>query len=181
MRPPGESRNSGRFRTRRLMPGQTVASLSPRPTEPLKALRKGHRHQGHPGFYRAQAVPQSFGSLKTEEKTERQCGQRVVENLGSRLRRCLSILRSDTHPISHIYKVVGIADRLDRSVVVRQIPPVALRSHERRSGLLDRVLVGEFDPGSGRTLAACFIHASRTGSMQWQHCGRSSGERVSNT
>jgi hypothetical protein len=73
-------------------------------------------------------VPQSFGSLKTEEKTERQCGQRVVSNLGSKRRRCLSILRSDTHPISHIYKVVGIADRLDRSVVVRQIPPVALRS-----------------------------------------------------
>ena len=42
-------------------------------------------------------------------------------------------------------------------------------------------LDGEFDPGSGRTLAACLTHASRTRSKQWQHCGRPSGERVSNT
>ena len=27
---------------------------------------------------------------------------------------------------------------------------------------LDFVLFGEFDPGSGRTLAACLTHASRT-------------------
>ena len=40
-------------------------------------------------------------------------------------------------------------------------------------------LDGEFDPGSGRTLAARFIHASRTNPRlrsQWE-----SGERVSNT
>ena len=36
---------------------------------------------------------------------------------------------------------------------------------------------GEFDPGSGRTLAACFIHASRTRShLQVME----SGGRVSN-
>ena len=37
---------------------------------------------------------------------------------------------------------------------------------------------GEFDPGSGRTLAACFIHASRTMKFlrEWI-----SGERVRNT
>ena len=36
---------------------------------------------------------------------------------------------------------------------------------------------GEFDPGSGRTLAACFIHASRTrNSLRWME----SGGRVSN-
>ena len=42
-------------------------------------------------------------------------------------------------------------------------------------------LYGEFDPGSGRTLAACLTHASRTGSAWplWL-CGES-GERVSNT
>ena len=181
MRPPGESRNSGRFRTRRLMPAPPVASLSPRPTEPLKALRKGHRHQGHPGIYRAQAVPQSFGSLKTEEKTERQCGQRVAENLGSTLRRCLSILRSDIHPISHIYKWSALPTAWIAVSWSGRFRRWHCDSHERRSSLLDRVLVGEFDPGSGRTLAACFIHASRTGSKQWQHCGRLSGERVSNT
>ena len=27
---------------------------------------------------------------------------------------------------------------------------------------IEQVLVGEFDPGSGRTLAACLTHASRT-------------------
>ena len=46
-------------------------------------------------------------------------------------------------------------------------------------GLL--VLFGEFDPGSGRTLAACLTHASRTVKrfpfwLVWM-----SGERVSNT
>jgi hypothetical protein len=37
---------------------------------------------------------------------------------------------------------------------------------------------GEFDPGSGRTLAACLTHASRAERPFW---GYSSGERVSNT
>ena len=36
---------------------------------------------------------------------------------------------------------------------------------------------GEFDPGSGRTLAACLTHASRTGILFRQN---PSGERVSN-
>ncbi len=37
---------------------------------------------------------------------------------------------------------------------------------------------GEFDPGSGRTLAACLTHASRTVNLlRWGI----SGERVSNT
>ena len=45
-------------------------------------------------------------------------------------------------------------------------------------GLLGPVFVGEFDPGSGRTLAACLTHASRT---ERPACGYSSGERVSNT
>ncbi len=39
---------------------------------------------------------------------------------------------------------------------------------------------GEFDPGSGRTLAACLTHASRT--LKPGACtGWMSGERVSNT
>jgi hypothetical protein len=37
---------------------------------------------------------------------------------------------------------------------------------------------GEFDPGSGRTLAACLTHASRT---MKPFRGWISGERVSNT
>ncbi|MNE47857.1 hypothetical protein D3C80_1422830 [compost metagenome] len=37
---------------------------------------------------------------------------------------------------------------------------------------------GEFDPGSGRTLAACLIHASRA---EFILRGKLSGGRVSNT
>src|SRR3982074_2630340 len=39
-------------------------------------------------------------------------------------------------------------------------------------------LFGEFDPGSGRTLAACLTHAGRTGHAFWLVFR---GERVSNT
>ena len=42
----------------------------------------------------------------------------------------------------------------------------------------DVVFDGEFDPGSGRTLAACLTHASRAERLLR---GYSSGERVSNT
>ena len=45
---------------------------------------------------------------------------------------------------------------------------------------LGLVLFGEFDPGSGRTLAACLTHASRTGPSLFLGGGLS-GERVSIT
>ena len=63
--------------------------------------------------------------------------------------------------------------RLSRSTISRPWS----QTHGRAVNDLD----GEFDPGSGRTLAACLTHASRAGSIQWQHWGRPSGERVSNT
>ena len=44
--------------------------------------------------------------------------------------------------------------------------------------LFGQGFVGEFDPGSGRTLAACLTHASRAVGPLW---GYTSGERVSNT
>ena len=44
--------------------------------------------------------------------------------------------------------------------------------------IVQQVFVGEFDPGSGRTLAACLTHASRA---ERPLRGYSSGERVSNT
>ena len=47
-------------------------------------------------------------------------------------------------------------------------------------GFLVVVLFGEFDPGSGRTLAACLTHASRTGLPSFLGGGLS-GERVSIT
>ena len=43
------------------------------------------------------------------------------------------------------------------------------------------VLFGEFDPGSGRTLAACLTHASRTVKRLPFWWVWMSGERVSNT
>ncbi len=47
-----------------------------------------------------------------------------------------------------------------------------------------QTLHGEFDPGSGRTLAACLIHASRAqetdGTLRREGSGMSGG-RVSNT
>jgi hypothetical protein len=58
--------------------------------------------------------------------------------------------------------------------MLRHIP----KSPFSQEGGAQQVFVGEFDPGSGRTLAACFTHASRT---ERPACGYSSGERVSNT
>ncbi len=42
-------------------------------------------------------------------------------------------------------------------------------------------LYGEFDPGSGRTLAVCLIHASRGTKPGWVTSPAETGERVSNT
>ena len=41
------------------------------------------------------------------------------------------------------------------------------------------IFIGEFDPGSGRTLAACLTHASRTGRLEACFY-EPSGKRVSN-
>src|SRR5436309_15342273 len=50
--------------------------------------------------------------------------------------------------------------------------------HEGGGEAVSQAVLGEFDPGSGRTLAACLTHASRT---ERPFRGYSSGERVSNT
>jgi hypothetical protein len=47
-------------------------------------------------------------------------------------------------------------------------------------GISQSTFYGEFDPGSGRTLAACLIHASRADRMRACSCSVSGG-RVSNT
>src|SRR5690606_6204237 len=68
---------------------------------------------------------------------------------------------------------------------VAQVTPIpthlknaASRSSRWRPGGVVRknALGGEFDPGSGSTLAACLMHASRTG----RPSGRSRGGRVRN-
>ena len=61
----------------------------------------------------------------------------------------------------------GMAFRSDATVIQSMS-----RSLRELSALLD----GEFDPGSGRTLAACLMHASRTGAPSGV-----SGARLRNT
>ena len=61
-------------------------------------------------------------------------------------------------------------------------PKCSLRMFSSRE-VLDKLFYGEFDPGSGRTLAACLTHASRTDGPEWNfrmEFGRVSGGRVSN-
>ena len=48
-----------------------------------------------------------------------------------------------------------------------------------RANRLFQYFIGEFDPGSGRTLAACLTHASRTGRLKACFY-EPSGKRVSN-
>ena len=76
---------------------------------------------------------------------------------------CLSIHAAGSLPvaetISQIVRVAGIIPP------VRTLANQSFGRHGNRRG--DRqAFVGEFDPGSGRTLAACLTHASRTGSME---------------
>lgn len=69
---------------------------------------------------------------------------------------------------------------------VREVAHKTPNTHRRRRILVNRwrpggvvrkhALGGEFDPGSGSTLAACLMHASRTGSPS----GGSRGGRVRN-
>ena len=58
-----------------------------------------------------------------------------------------------------------------RQIQTRSVEPLPVR--------VGANFFGEFDPGSGRTLAACLTHASRT--MNAELAGGISGERVSNT
>ena len=55
---------------------------------------------------------------------------------------------------------------------------IDIESASSRFSAAIKIIYGEFDPGSGRTLAACLTHASRTvNPLRWGI----SGERVSNT
>jgi len=58
-----------------LMVPRPVARVEVRPHRPFVVDRGSwHQHAGH-GFSRSRSECPSHGSLKTEEKTERQCGQ----------------------------------------------------------------------------------------------------------
>ena len=44
-------------------------------------------------------------------------------------------------------------------------PPILRDLGKTKDASLDQTIDGEFDPGSGRTLAACLMHASRATHM----------------
>ena len=64
--------------------------------------------------------------------------------------------------------LVGVGDSfLDKHMNVSNDVRTFVRSNSQHAGLFPAgvvlfVFYGEFDPGSGRTLAACLTHASRT-------------------
>ncbi len=117
-------------------------------------------------------------SLRTQQRTESQC--QLIECSAAHLvgaGHFFGLLR-DHFDASFFWGVVVLA-RVDQ-----------VSSHASFWGVRFPLLIpafcavdymafnGEFDPGSGRTLAACLTHASRT---ERPACGYSSGERVSNT
>ena len=84
-------------------------------------------------------------------------------------RRCLSILwpvptGHNTNDRSRCY----ITGRQEQDVGTSFCRACSHQSFRRPLGEIEPVLDGEFDPGSGRTLAACLTHASRTRSNHSQ-------------
>jgi hypothetical protein len=131
-------------------------------------LRKGHSAPtptaGHPPNFRTESPGHgaclSFGSLKTEEKTERQCGQ-YAPTLGWS-RNCLSISLSATLPAatrltvdSHFVQRIDNTARTHRphesfpTRMVRSLTIVAGSNPHFGEWTVGHVFVGEFDPGSG--------------------------------
>ncbi len=102
----------------------------------------------------------SMSSLKTEEKTERQCGQfsfRWGLSVNSR-----SVKPFTDHRRHQPAKHVMIASAVD----IDSVHDEALDTKSSLALGSEHDFDGEFDPGSGRTLAACLTHASRTRSIR---------------
>ena len=135
------------------VPGVT-GSVSLRPGEPTatRAWRTPRESTSASGVCSA-----SVSSLTTEERTKNaSAGDRPSEAgaRSSRQLRASSVTNPRTcRPRRCSQPTDGRSNRSSGQPVRREV------------GDLD----GEFDPGSGRTLAACLTHASRTRSIQWQH------------
>ena len=126
-------------------------------------------------------VPGRDRSLKTEERTRERVRATASEALLSTQSHLFNAPSNPTNDALCIVsdKVVPVP-----SARLGSIPPGREGSsidHLPPLRVVGVFFDGEFDPGSGRTLAACLTHASRTRPKRWQHCGRPSGERVSNT
>ena len=97
------------------------------------------------GYLRDNLIGASFG---TPAPPVPRCERRPYKNYDSRLDRKIVSSRSDSQSGRSAYILEPI-----ESFRVRGLPePQRLRE----------VFYGEFDPGSGLTLAACLTHASRT-------------------
>ena len=83
--------------------------------------------------------------------------------------------------VEHHLAKVGVAGSspVFRSIIIKPNNSFTKTISEPRRALWDHRFHGEFDPGSGRTLAACLTHASRTGRLKACFY-EPSGKRVSN-
>jgi hypothetical protein len=144
--------------------------------KPAKVLRakQEQRHQ------RPKVECQRDCSLKTEERTR----ERVRATASRVSLDVVAVSNAPSNPTNDASHASFRTMVPVPSARLGLIPPGREGSSiERLSSFLvtREFFDGEFDPGSGRTLAACLTHASRTRSNWWQHQGRPSGERVSNT
>ena len=139
-------------------------SVALRSTDGVSSPRRA-RHQAGSSHRRGRAA--SFGSLKTEEKTERQCGQFVGGGPRASATTACQFMSPGSPPGDNtdvISQIVRAAAEKSMSCPRARQPVV--RHRTATAGDRRQVFVGEFDPGSGRTLAACLTHASRTRSSQ---------------
>ena len=116
-------------------------------------------------------------TLRTQQRTESQC-QLIYCSVAHFAGAGLHLVHYEIHVDTFFWGVVVLA-RVDQVSSyafwgVRFL--LLIRASFGVAGYM--AFNGEFDPGSGRTLAACLTHASRT---ERPACGYSSGERVSNT
>src|SRR5262249_40885029 len=131
----------------------------------LQARRAG----GPAPTHRLMRVPPPTVLLENgTEEAKSECGRRAPDHVGW-ARRHLSQASKRT---TSVLVPVGRRDQESRRLTLldRSGPDLHI------AGMDGHDLDGEFDPGSGRTLAACLTHASRTSSNQWQHWRRASGE-----
>jgi hypothetical protein len=152
-------------------------------------------HQGSRGASRR-------GSLKTQQCVKSQCSEprqwgraragssrlarprrRFMEHPGKRMsqqQRCLGAILGIAHP--HELARGDGEPRWPLAVAeFRMRAKSPARPPRACASGISTIFDGEFDPGSGRTLAACLTHASRARAIWWQHRVVPSGERVSNT
>ena len=143
----------------------------------IVVIRPGRRlrqalgeHQRRAAFGRSGACP-SFGSLKTEED-ERQCGQRVVgfafDDAVCRFRGRFPPVTTRTSPVRRrsSARPGQSPGRQEHGTHYERCCSGARHHHlivSAGSARTRPVLDGEFDPGSGRTLAACLTHTVERG------------------